>query len=245
MEALEESCNYFFYEMGYRLGITTDGRYNPIQGISTLHDYLAKVGLDSTTGLEMEEYDSTLPERDPVRAAIGQENNLYTPVQLARYMNVIANDGIVRELNLVDKVMDKKGDMVEDFTPAVLLENNFDQKHLDAIKEGMRLVTEGSSGTGRSYFADLNVSVAGKTGTAEIKTYDTKSIDPVRSVLKRANHAVFTGFAPSKDPEISVVSVIQFGYSSKYAALNSKEVFRNYFDETRQRDTLLVEPSLE
>lgn len=244
-QAIEQSCNYFFYEMGYRLGITETGSYNSLQGISTIQDYLARVGLDAKTGLEIGEANSSLPQLDPVRASIGQEQNNFTPVQLARYMNVLANDGEMRELNLVDKVLNKDGDVIEDFTPKVLRENTFEQEHLDAIKKGMLNVTEGSRGTARSYFADIDLQIAGKTGTAEIVTYNTKSIDPVRSILKRANHAVFTGFAPFDDPEISVVSVIQFGYSSKYAALNSKEVFRNYFDLERTLDTFDVEHRLE
>ncbi len=244
-EALEESCNFFFYEMGYRLGTTISGGYDPLQGIEILNEYITKMGLDRTTGLEVEELSSSLPELDPVRAAIGQEKNGYTPVQLARYMNVLANDGIMQELNLVDKVMTKSGDLVVDFTPEVLETNNFEEENLEAIKAGMLAVTEGPSGTARHYFADLDISIAGKTGTAEIKTYDTKSIDPVRSVVKRPNHAIFTGFAPYDDPEISVVSVIQFGYSSKYAALNAKEVIRNYFDLERQRTTLDLAPVLD
>ena len=244
-EAIEQSCNYFFYEMGYRLGITETGKYNNLQGVSAIQDYIARVGLDSKTGLEIGEANSKLPQLDPVRAAIGQEQNNFTPVQLARYRNVLANDGEMRELNLVDKVLSKDGDIIEDFTPKVLRANSFDQEHLDAIKDGMLDVTEGSRGTARSYFADIDLQIAGKTGTAEIVTYNTKSIDPVRSILKRPNHAVFTGFAPYDDPEVSVVSVIQFGYSSKYAALNSKEVFRNYFDLEREIDTFDVGHHLE
>ena len=243
--ALEESCNYFFYEMGYRLGITDTGRYDANLGITRIQDYIAWVGLDAKTGIEIGETTSDLPKKDPVRAAIGQEQNNYTPVQLARYMNVLANDGEMRELNLVDKVMTKEGEVIVDFTPAVLRENTFQQDHIDAIKEGMLAVTQGGSGTARSYFYDVDLDIAGKTGTAEIVTYDEKSQDPVRSIVKRPNHAVFTGFAPYDDPEVSVVSVIQFAYSSKYAALNSKEVFKNYFDLERQREDLFTDHHLE
>ncbi len=243
--AIEESCNYFFYEMGYRLGITEDGKYSSSQGIDVLNDYISLVGLDSKTGLEIEEKESSLPTLDPVRAAIGQETNDYTPVQLARYMNAIADNGVVRELNLVDMVKSKTGDVLIDFTPEVLNENTFEQAHIDIIKQGMLDVTSGSSGTARSYFYDIDLDIAGKTGTAEIKTYDYRSIDPVKSVIKRANHSIFTGFAPYDDPEVSIVSVIRFGYSSKYAALNSKEVLRNYFDLERTIDDVSYDHQLE
>ncbi len=243
--AIEQSCNYYFYEMGYRLGITETGKYNAKQGITIFQDYIARFGLDATTGLEIGEQSSTMPEHDPVRASIGQEKLGFTPVQLARYMNVLVNDGVVSELNLVDKVMTKDGMIVEDFTPKLLKENNFEQVNLDAVKEGMLKVTSGSRGTARSYFSDIDLDIAGKTGTAEIRSLDSKSIDPVRAVIKRPNHAVFTGFAPFDDPEISVVSMIQYAYSSKYAALNSKEVFRNYFDLEREVETLYTDNHLE
>lgn len=243
--AIEVSCNYFFYEMGYRLGITEEGKYSPLQGISTLQDYIAKAGLDTKTGLEISEVKGTLPELDPVRAAIGQEKNGYTPVQLSRYTNMLADGGAVRELNLVDKVLDKKGDVVVEFTPKVLAEESFDPAYLAAINQGMYDVTSGSRGTARSYFADLPLAVAGKTGTAEIVSYDNKSDDPVLKVIKRPNHAVFTGYAPYDNPEVSVVTFIQFAYSSKYAALTSKEVFRNYFDLERGVDSLHLTHHLE
>lgn len=243
--AIEESCNYFFYEMGYRLGLTDEGKYNPLQGISTLQDYIAKAGLDAKTGLEVSEVVGTLPQKDPVRAAIGQEQNGYTPVQLARYTNMLADNGTVRELNLVDKVLDKDGLVVVDFTPKLLTEQAFDPEYLAVVNQGLYDVTTGDHGTARYYFQDLPLDVAGKTGTAEIPSYDTKSIDPVLSVIKRPNHAVFTGYAPYGDPEVSVVSFIQFAYSSKYAALTSKEVFRNYFDLERELDTLHLDHHLE
>ena len=215
-QAIEVSCNYFFYEMGYRLSITESGGYSDAQGLTTLEEYASKFGLDSKTGIEIGELSSTLATHDAVRASIGQSDNSYTPVQLARYMNTLANDGLMRELNIVDKVKSKVGDLVEDYTPEILRKNDFDPAYLKAVKDGMVAVTSGSSGTARAYFADLPIKIAGKTGTAEL-------------IKTRANHAVFTGFAPYEDPEISVVTVIPFGYASKYAALTANKVFRNYF----------------
>jgi len=217
IQALEHSCNYFFYEMGWQLSFDDEGNYRDSNGIRVLADYASRFGLDSKTGIEIGEASSTLAERDAVRATIGQGTHDFTPVQLARYMNTLANDGKMQELNVVDKIMDKSGQNVVDFTPKTIIENNFNQKHLDVVKKGMLDVTEGSSGTARSYFADFPISIAGKTGTAEL-------------IKSRASHAIFTGFAPYDDPSVSIATVIHFGYSSKYAALNSKKVLMMYFE---------------
>ncbi|PKM66320.1 MAG: hypothetical protein CVU95_11725 [Firmicutes bacterium HGW-Firmicutes-2] len=221
IQALEHSCNYFFYEMGWRLSFNEEGNYSDAYGIGVLADYAGRFGLDSKTGIEIGEASSTLAERDAVRATIGQGTHDFTPVQLARYMNTLANDGKMQELNVVDKIMDKSGDIVVDFTPKTIIENNFNQNHLDVVKKGMLDVTEGSGGTARSYFADFPISIAGKTGTAEL-------------IKSRASHAIFAGFAPYDDPTVSIASVIHFGYSSRYAALNSKKVLAMYFEINKE-----------
>lgn len=230
--ALEQSCNHFFYEMGYRLSRTAEGYYSDSTGISIIEDYTSRFGLDSKTGIEIGEAESTIATRDSVRAMIGQGTHGYTPVQLTRYINAIVNDGLLKELNIVDKVLDKQGVIISDFTPKVVRENSFDQENIDLVKTGMLAVTEGSRGSARSYFSDLPISVAGKTGTAEL-------------IKSRASHALFTGFAPYEDPEISVVTVIQFGYSSKYAALNTKKIIAMYFDLDKAQEGYTIGNILE
>jgi len=216
-DAIEESCNYFFYEMGYRLSLDEEGRYVDSQGLSILEEYASRFGLDSKTGIEIAEASSHLPTRDAVRASIGQVDHNYTPIQLARYMNTLVNDGQMKELNLVDKVTTKTGQLVEDFSAEIVRENTFDLANLKVVKDAMLAVTEGKKGTARRYFEDLPVSVAGKTGTAQL--YKT-----------RANHSIFAGFVPFEAPTISVVTVIQFGYASKYAAITSERIINMYFD---------------
>lgn len=215
--AIEQSCNYFFYEMGYRLSIDENGYYSDSQGLTILEEYASRFGLDSKTGIEISEASSHLPTRDAVRASIGQVDHNYTPLQLVRYMNTLVNDGQMKELNLVDKVTNKSGILIKDFKAEIVRENTFDLDNLETIKNGMLAVTEGSRGTARSLFWDLPMSIGGKTGTAEL--YKT-----------RANHSIFVGFAPFDEPVISVTTVIQFGYSSKYATLNSKKIISMYFD---------------
>ena len=218
VNSLEESCNYYFYEMGYRLSLNDNGKYIDQSGISIIGKYSQMFGLNSKTGLEIQEAASTLATRDSVRAMIGQGTHNYTPVQLNRYINVLVNDGVVRELNLVDKIKRDNGELIIDFEAAIVSNNELNQDNLDAVKYGMLQVTEGKAGTARRYFEDLPFSIAGKTGTAE-------------QFKSRASHALFAGFAPYENPVVSIVTAVQFGYSSKYAALISRDVLSAYFDK--------------
>ncbi len=229
--AIERSCNYYFYEMAYRMGVkgTENGEFNSENGINILNKYVDIIGLGSRSGIEINEAKPDKPKLDPVRAAIGQERNNYTPVGLARYINVIADGGRVKELNLVDKITDSNNDVVVDFTPKVINESAFEKEHVDIVKEGMLLVTKGKKGSAKKEFADFPVKVAGKTGTAQIVSFDDKSIDPVRKVIERPSHGLFVAFAPYENPEISVVVVLQYGYKSAYATDCAKDVMENYF----------------
>ncbi len=229
--AIEQSCNYYFFEMAYRMGskYTDDGEFNSDSGIKVLNKYIDKIGLSSKTGLEIKEARPDTPKIDPVRAAIGQERNNYTPVGIARYINVLADGGRVKELNLVDKITDSNNDLIVDFTPKVIEEEAFKKEHVDIVNEGMLLVTEGKKGSAKNEFADFPIRVAGKTGTAQIVSYDDKSIDPVRTVIERPAHGLFAGFAPYDKPEISVVVVLQYGFKSAYATDCAIDVLENYF----------------
>lgn len=237
--AIERSCNYYFYEMAYRLGSKgRNGQYNSEQGIEMINKYLDIIGLSKKTGIEIGEATPNTPKLDPVRGAIGQEQNNYTPVGIARYINVLADGGRVKELNLVDKITDRNDRIVKDFTPKVLNEAAFAKEHVDVVTRGMRLVTSGSRGSAKKEFKGFHVKVAGKTGTAQIASFDDKNIDPVRHVKDRPNHALFVGFAPYEKPEVTVVVVLQYAYKSAHAAACARDVFENYFKLDKKIDDL-------
>ena len=157
----------------------------------------------------------------PVMASIGQSNNSYTTVQLARYVTAVANSGTVYNYTLLNRVEDLSGNVIESFEPEV--RNKVDVltgEEWDAIHAGMRMVVENSGA-----FRGFPITAAGKTGTAQ-------------QDLRRANHAVFVGYAPYEDPKISIATRIAFGYTSANAAELSKNVFAYYFG-LEDRDALL------
>ena len=144
-------------------------------------------------------------------SAIGQGNHSYTTVGLARYVATVANSGTCYNLSLLDKVTDRNGNLLEDFTPEVRNTIEMPTTYWDAIHEGMKGVVEK-----KTYFNELSIETAGKTGTA-----DENSMKPP--------HGLFVGYAPYDDPQIAIATRIGNGYSSDYAAQISCKVIEYYF----------------
>lgn len=207
---LQHSCNWFFYEVGYRMSIVGD-TYNDNVGLQKLAKYADMYGLSETSGVEIEEYAPEVSDLDAVRSAIGHGTNNYTTAGLARYVTTVANSGTCYNLTLVDKIEDQGGELIRDNEATVRNRIDMDQSYWNAIHTGMRRVVEG-----KSYFADLDVNVAGKTGTAQENR-------------NRPNHALFISYAPYESPEISVTVRVANGYTSDYAAQIAKDVYEYYY----------------
>ncbi len=207
---IEHSCNYFFYEMGYRLGKST-GTYNSDEGLEKLAYYADLYGLTEKSGVEIVEEEPQVSDTDSVRSAIGQGTNNYTTVGLARYITTVANSGTCYNLSLLDKVTDSEGNLIEDFTPTVRNTLSISDSTWNAIHAGMRKVIED-----KTYYRGMGVNVAGKTGTAQENR-------------NRPNHALFVSYAPYENPEISVTTRIAFGYAADFAAQLTKDVYKYYY----------------
>ncbi|MBR3646725.1 MAG: AMP-binding protein, partial [Lachnospiraceae bacterium] len=220
-EALAFSCNYFFYEMGYKLGTDSNGDYNSDIGLSKIKKYADVLGITEKSGVEISETEPSFSTISSVHSAIGQGSNSYAPVQISRYISTIANGGKNYKLTLINNITDSKGENKKDNKPE--LENTVECKEstLNAIHEGMRAVV--TKGTVKNIFTDIKVDVAGKSGTAEENS-------------KRNAHALFVAYAPYKDPEISVVSVIPFANKSGNAAELTRDVIKYYFGELNSND---------
>ena len=217
--AIKHSCNVFFYELGYRLGMTGDA-YSPDVGLQKLAHYADMYGLSETSGIEIEESVPQVSDTDPVRSAIGQGTNSYTTVGLARYVTTVANSGTCYDLTLVDKITDHNGNLIKDNEAKVRNTVNLEPAEWNAIHSGMRQVVET-----KAYYTGFGVKVAGKTGTAE----EDKS---------RANHALFVCYAPYEEPDIAIATRIAYGYTSTYAAQTTKDVLSYYFELVDEEDLI-------
>ena len=212
--ALEVSCNYFYYEVGYRLSLD-NGTYNQQQGNERLAKYASVFGLDRKSGIELPEATPSVSTEDPVRSAIGQGTNSYTPIQLARYVNTIATRGDCYDLSLINDIKDYEGSSVYTQTQAVTSHPEISSALWDSVYSGMRrVITDNTSAS--SLLNRMDVAVAGKTGTAQ-------------EDLTRACHALFVSFAPYENPEITVTTVIPYGYSSGNAEELASMVYAYYF----------------
>ncbi len=216
-EAIEVSCNYFFYEVGYRLSTGEDGEYYEALGLERLNKYASMFGFDRTTGIEIIESEPKVSDTDPVRSAIGQGTNSFTATQLSRYVNTIANSGTVYDLSLVLKRQDVNGNITYTNPHNVSGMVSIPDTLWTTVHNGMRrVVTEHTSK--EALINRINVEVAGKTGTAqEDKT--------------KPNHALFVSYAPFNNPEISVTTVIPYGYSSGNAEELAGFIYAYYYDK--------------
>ena len=213
VSALQESCNVFFYTVGYDLGIDDEGNYDSELGIQKLAEYAQMFGLGETSGVEIPESDPQISDEYAVQSAIGQGTNNYTVSQLNRYVAAVANSGTVYSLTLIDRTTDSNGKLISDNEPEVVnTMDNISSSTWDLVHEGMERMVSSSS-----TFAGLDISMAGKTGTAQIS--DT-----------HPDNALFVGYAPTDNPEIAIAVRIANGYNSSYSAEIGRDITQIYFD---------------
>ena len=208
--AIQNSCNFFFYDIGYRFA-TKSGSYNAQDGLDVLAQYAEMYGLTEKSGVEIEESQPSVSDELPIPSAIGQGTNSFTAVGLTRYVSAVANGGNCYNLTLLDHVQDKEGEILMEQNPVLRNTVEMPVDYWNAIRLGLRRVIEG-----KSYFNGLAINVAGKTGTAQ-------------QITSRPNHALFVGYAPYENPEIAITVRIPFGYSSDYAAQTTKDLISYYY----------------
>lgn len=220
VDAIRESCNYYFYEVGFRLGGGRSTGYSSDQALEQIHRYAAEFGLDQKSGLEIPESAPQLSDMDGIRSAIGQGTNQFSVSQLNRYVSAVANRGTAYNLTLLDKITDSEGNTIEDRSASVYNEIDISDSSWNVIQEGMREVAEDTDA-----FKGLDLTIAGKTGTAQ-------------QSKRHPNHALFVGYAPYENPEISVAIRITNGYTSANAAAMAADIFRYYFKLVDEEELL-------
>lgn len=225
-KAIEESCNYFFYELGYRMATKDTGTYSDITGVERLQKYAGMFGFDSTSGIELPESKPQISDADSIRTAIGQGTNNFTATQLARYVTTLANSGTCYDLSLVSEIKDIDGNVVYKNEHKVQNQLDFPVEQWNVVRQGMRQVVSVHTSSS-ALINQINVAVAGKTGTAQQSE-------------ARPNHALFVSFAPYENPEVTVTSVIPFGYSSGNAVELSGLVYAYLYDPDVLENTTIT-----
>jgi penicillin-binding protein 2 len=221
-KALSVSCDITFYQVGLLLnGVDQD----------LLPDYARRFGLGALTGIEVEENPGLVPDPawkiqtkgegwapgDAVNLAIGQSELLVTPLQIASILSAVANGGTLYRPHVVEMIASDPNHPVLAFEPEPMAQLPISPDNLAVIQDSLHKVTSASYGTAYRAFEDLELPVAGKTGTAESG--------------QRNPHAWFAGYAPAGDPEIAIAVVVEYsGEGATYAAPLFRKVAETYFD---------------
>lgn len=217
VEAIQESCNYFFYDVGRRLTIEKMNEYSKYYGLGepTGIELPEKTGILAGPDYRAENGLNQWSPGDTLQAAIGQSDNLFTPLQLSAYLSTILNGGTRYSAHLLYQVRSYGGERIlYQNEPKVVSEIEISDEILETVREGMRGVMD--NGSAASVFSNYAIPVGGKTGTAQVS--DSKS-----------ENGIMTAFAPFDNPRIVVSSVIEQGSGGTEAGYCVRDVFDYYF----------------
>ena len=229
--AIVQSCNTYFYELGSRLSI----------------DRLAAIGMDFGFGVKTgigvnPEARGRMPTRSwytrrykeafrggfTLLSAIGQGATTVSVLQLALSYAALANGGTLYQPQVVRSIETSDGTVVQDFPPRVRRMVEVDQDQLNMVKNALTGVVAEKTGT--AYKERIpGLDLAGKTGTAQVSHVTPRGVDPDKVWYFNRDHAWFSGYAPSKSPEIAIVVIIEHGGGGgKNAAPVAMRVVRDW-----------------
>ena len=252
-DAIVHSCNYFFYEVGNRVGIEALAKYSKAlglgkkTGVELLGEETGYVSSPETSKKLGQDWNGG----DTLPAAIGQGNNSFTTLQMAKYTSIIANGGNDVDVSIIKSVVNTNGEEIskqeldeylknrlsleEDTTEKV----SFKQENLNAVLDGMRGVTTESGGTAYSTFKNFNIEVGGKTGSAQTGREDENG--------KSITNAWFVGFAPFEQPEIAIVVMIENGQHGSAAAIPARDIIAEYFgmNANKVTENMTAKPTIQ
>ena len=227
-QAIQKSCNCYFYEVGTRIGIDNIEKYATYFGLGQKTNIELPGEISGTlAGKKLyEKLGETWYYGNTLSAVIGQAENNFTPIQMARYIAMLTNGGKRLDLTVIKDIINNQGESikteeVKDYINKRLgIEKTTEEdlkvqeENLKTVLEGMQSVTA-EGGTAYSVFRDFPIQVGGKTGSAEAGNDKT--------------NAWFVGFAPYENPEIAVVVLVENGAHGYYSAEVTKEIMEAYF----------------
>ena len=234
-ESIEQSCDVYYYELAYRMGI------------DSMHDFLAQFGFGEKTGIDLlGERRGLLPSTDwkkrvqgkvwypgeTLIAGIGQGYMLSTPVQLAVATAALASRGEKIVPRLLKGVRVPGEDALRERDPSRTMIKLRREKHWDVIFDAMKEVVHGPWGTARATGWGMKFKMAGKTGTAQVfgiaqdEEYDAETV-----AKKLRDHGLFIGFGPAEDPVLAVAVVAENGEHGSKMAPIVRDVIQRYMEK--------------
>ncbi len=235
-KAIEVSCDTYYYDLAYKLGI------------DKISAAMSEFGFGDYTGIDLyEESDGNMPSRgwkrarfnqpwyigDTIPVGIGQSFWTATPVQLNQSINTLINRGKRFVPQIMRGYMQDNGNIELEPLKTLRPYQVKEEKNWDIVLEAMWKVVNGDEGTARHAFDDVGYVSAGKTGTAQLFSVgqnESYNADEVAEHLR--DNAMYVGFAPYDDPQVSVTVVIEnAGGGSSNAAPVARQVMDFYFDK--------------
>lgn len=244
--ALVESCNVYFYRLAEQVGI------------DRIAHYAEEFGLGQKTGIGINtEASGFVPTREwyaknhnnrfhvgfSLNTAIGQGDTRVTLIQLAMMYAALANGGTLYVPQLVERMEQADGTVVQEFPPRVRRQVEVDPAHLAYVRDGLYGVVNEHHGTAYDARIDGGVPVSGKTGTADVVTKSKPSSNegPQHAWFDRRPHSWFAAFAPSDNPELAIVVLVEHGgWGGKYAAPIAIQVLQDALGDPNAKKPVLV-----
>ncbi|MCJ7494449.1 MAG: penicillin-binding protein 2 [Deltaproteobacteria bacterium] len=228
--AIVESCDVYFYNLGLRLGVDRIAKYAMGLGLGRVTGFPLgheKPGLIPTSSWKMKRFGIPWQAGENLSIAIGQGFNLVTPLQVAYTLSALANGGKLYRPRIVQAIKAPHGEMLKEFPPDDAKTLHISPETLEILREALWGVVNSPGGTGGRARID-GFDVAGKTGTAQVvqRREGRGELYPA----EQQDHAWFVCFAPARQPQITVVALIEHGgHGGAVAAPVAKKVLENYY----------------
>jgi penicillin-binding protein 2 len=239
-KAIVESCDVYFYQLGQRLGIDKIAKHARAFGLGEktgafLDD--EKDGLVPDTAWKRKRFRQPWYPGETPSVAIGQGYLTTTPLQLANMMAAIANGGILYRPRIVNKVESVDGTTLREYGPEKIRTINLKPATLQRVRAALADVVRGKGGTGGAARSSV-VSVAGKTGTAQVVEMKGAYLKSEQLSYFNRDHAWFVAYAPVEDPQVAIVVLVEHGgHGGEAAAPVAKKVFEKYIEiKTQPKD---------
>jgi len=234
-KAIVESCDVYFYQLGLRLGVNRIAKYASGLGLGSLTGFplgREKPGLVPTSAWKLQRFGIPWQAGENLSMAIGQGYNLVTPLQLACTLSALFNGGKYYQPRIVESIRAADGEPLREFLPLVLRRIQISTETVEFLREALWGVVNTPQGTGTRARIE-GFSVAGKTGTSQVIQRREGKPEPVIKELQ--DHALFACFAPSHQPEIAVVVLIEHGGGGGAAAAPvARQVLENYYRRSQK-----------
>lgn len=248
-DAIVESCDVYFYEVGRKLGIDMIAKYAAVFGMGSLTGFDAgaeRRGLVPTKEWKQKKFGEPWQTGETITTAIGQSYILVTPMQTACFMSAVFNGGILHTPRIIEHIDEGIQSTVSPFSSRLNAAIQIKPENMELMKNALAATVNSPRGTGKNAKID-HIEVAGKTGTAQVvslevvKSYKDESLIPKNF----RDHAWFVATAPKNDPKITVAVLVEHGGGGgRIAAPIAKEIINAYLDNNLRNKNIIISSEL-